>query len=195
MSLKVLISIIVTIAAIYWMFTLARQPGGGLMYLTIFSIVMSLLSFYAAFFNQFRGLERLVMAGNSPVAAGFFLVMAIGTAYISYHQRHGPDMIAKWITVYPKISDITAAPPLKHDFIWSFIVKCDAKVDKVSAYYEDPAHTKGWTVLVDSKSYFEFKKPGYRLFLLITPDDFGDKSSVQYQLEDRQHHMFAKFQQ
>lgn len=192
--MKGLFFILAMVAVIFWMFTLASQPGGYLMYGSLLLTVLGLISLYGAFFSPLSAIDRYVLMGNGAIVGGFCLALAIGTAYISYHQRQGPDMIAKWISVYPKISDITAIPPMKHDFIWSFIVKCDATEDRVSAYYEDPSHTDGWTMLDDSNPHFlELKKPGYRLFLLITPDDFGKKTSIQYQMEDRQHHMYAQF--
>lgn len=112
----------------------------------------------------------------------WFIVLALGFIYMGLQVEGGQQVIARWITPYPSITDITPIPPIhKKDVFGAIIETADAPA-KVHAFYSESDHFAGWKLVSDGMQLV-FKKPHYSLSLLITPDRTG--TSIMYQLERR----------
>lgn len=195
MSLRAILFVIVDIIAAYWLYSLAHRPGSAELYLAIGCLVVSVVAFYLGFvtFRPRTTLQRTSYPGNVAVAAGFFLVLAIGFGHLSRQARHAPEILASWISIYPQTTDIEQIPVVHHQWVWQFFVKSDDSPEKVGAYYQDASHTAGWDkvrVTHGRNSYFfDLQKPDYDLSIWVLPGDFGQGSHIDYSLARQQDNM------
>lgn len=127
----------------------------------------------AAFF--YRDARR-----KAQTLAGLYLVLALGCVYMGRQVEGGQQVIARWITPYPNITDITGIPPIHKQDVFGAIIKTADPPAKVHAFYTDSSHYSGWN-LVAQGPLLTFKKPHYSLDLWITPERGG--TSIIYQLE------------
>lgn len=174
------ISQVLHVVAIVAFIHVLREPGSTLLWLALGFFLLARLGASVGVTHSGSGLRT---GSGAQMAAGFFLVFALGFAYMGRQAQQGQEVIARWIAPYPNISDIEVIPNIgdkDHRDVWGLIITSGDPPAKVRAFYRDKTHYAGWR-RTGGGPLVVFQKPKYLLELWIGPKHGG--TSMIYQLK------------
>ena len=109
--------------------------------------------------------------------------MGLALAFWSKQERGGIDYIAKWITAYPHISQITAVPKISDEYLWMWIVETPDPVHDVIEFYKDEKNL-GNRRLHQSGRVIKLHMDKYNLMIMVSRE--RDGAGLIYKLSEAQ---------
>lgn len=180
MNLSRLFNIVLYIIAFISIRNLIKQPGNAMALMSIGAYMVAVLFSFLGYMgsSQQRYSRQVWKFAGAP-----FLLFALAFAYWGQQEMAGQDVVAKWISPYPSITDIVHIPDLHHEYVWSWIMESNDSPEKVYDFYEDETHYLGWKKEVKGP-FMTFTKPGYALQISAS-DKAGSGSAIFYSLKQQ----------
>jgi len=137
------------------------------------------LTFYLGFASRERSLWRWLPQASLVVCVPLIAVVS----YAAWQEHTGIAQLAYFIDPYAPVSVLTWAPPIPGDGSRHWIVTTPDPPTRVVAFYQDPAHRRGWDLLERGATMLVLKKEAACLSIMISRQSGGRAgTSIVYAL-------------
>jgi energy-coupling factor transporter transmembrane protein EcfT len=151
---------------------------GRLLYLFLLLLFLFLMSFYLAFIDRSNNLARF-LPQTGVICLSLLLLLV---TYISWKDHIGQSELAKFITPYPQVKEISFLPKVSEEQIQHWLVKTGDPVDKVTAFYAEKGNHSGWE-MVNESPFLILIKDGQKLNISIS--SVRNETIIYYDLSRR----------
>lgn len=170
--------LLLVLLALVWAVVKAQNPGGASIPFFLVFLFLTLLNYYFGFvdksWNPFRFLAQ--------AATFVFLLLAILMAHLFRMEEDAVDQIAKYIDVYPVVTDVHFVPRVSKSELQHWMVKTSDPVAAVKQFYENKSHFRDWQVKTSTPSIV-LVKDNFQLTIIIGKQPREDITNIFYRLE------------